>query len=199
MQDFKYKLSYENWDSVFGTEDTNIMYNSFFNSFLRIFSSRFPLKKLVIKSNNNPWITPDIRISCKHKRDLYLLYRNSNNEALKIPYRWYCKILKDVIREAEKQYYNGQVLNSSNKIKTVWDITKSVIGKLTEVQELKVNGEVISNRQDIAHTLNRFFLFLAAEVISNRQDIADSLNSFFLFVAANNTNKNFKTNSKPLD
>jgi hypothetical protein len=45
------------------------------------------------------------------------------------------------------------------------------------IQELKVNGEVISNRQDIA----------------------DSINSFFLSVAENNANKNFKTNSKPLD
>jgi adenylyl- and sulfurtransferase ThiI len=99
---------------------------------------------------------------------------------LKTHYRWYCKILKDVIREAKKQYYNRQVLNSSNKIKTVWDITKSVTGKLTKVdtiQKLKVNGEVMSKRQDIA----------------------DSVNSFFLSVAENNTNKNFKTNCKPLD
>jgi hypothetical protein len=98
---------------------------------------------------------------------------------MKIHYRRYCKILKDVIREAKKQYCNRQVLNSSNKIKTVWDITKSVTGKFTKVdtiQELKVNGQVISNRQDVA----------------------DSLNSFFLSVAKNNTNKNFKTNSKPL-
>jgi hypothetical protein len=37
MQDFKYKLRFETWDSVLGTEDTYIMYNSFLNSFLRIF------------------------------------------------------------------------------------------------------------------------------------------------------------------
>jgi hypothetical protein len=42
-------------------------------------------------------------------------------------------------------------------------------------------------------------LTVHGEVISNRQDIADFLDSFFLFVAENNTNKNFKTNCKPLD
>ena len=153
------------------------MYNSFLNSFLRIFYSSFPLKELKIKSNNNSWITPGISISCKHKRDLYLLYRNSNDEALKNRYRLYCKILKDVIREAKKQHYNRQVLNSSNKIRTMWDITKSVTGKSTKIdtiQELKVNGNVISSSQDIA----------------------DSLNNFFLSVVENNT---FKINNSPLD
>jgi hypothetical protein len=71
------------WDSVFGTNDINKMCNSFLNSFLRIFYSSFPLKELTIKSNCNLWITPGIKISCKHKRDLYLLYRNTNDEALK--------------------------------------------------------------------------------------------------------------------
>jgi hypothetical protein len=73
---------------------------------------------------------------------------------LKNYYRQYCKILKNVIGEAK------QILNSSNKIRTVWDITKFLTGKLTKVdtiQELKVNGEVISNRQDIADSLNSFF------------------------------------------
>jgi hypothetical protein len=69
---------------------------------IRIFYSSFPLKELIIKSNNNPWITTGTRINCKHKRDLYLLYRNSNDETLKIYYRRYCKVLKDVMREAKK-------------------------------------------------------------------------------------------------
>jgi hypothetical protein len=72
----------------------------------------------------------------------------------------YCKILKNVIREAKKKHYSKQILNSSNKKRTVWDITKFLTGKLTKVdtiQELKFNGEVISNRQDIADSLNSFF------------------------------------------
>jgi hypothetical protein len=52
-QDFKYKLSFETWDSVFGFNDINIMYNSFLNSFLRIFYSTFPLKELRIRTSNN--------------------------------------------------------------------------------------------------------------------------------------------------
>jgi hypothetical protein len=99
---------------------------------------------------------------------------------MNINYKQYGKILKSVISGAKKKYYSSQVLKSSNKIRTIWNITKLVTGKVTKVdtiQELKVKGEVISSRQDIA----------------------DSLNSIFLSVAENNTSKNFKTNNKPLD
>jgi hypothetical protein len=99
------------------------MYNSFLNSFLRIPYSSFPLKELVIKPNNNSWITPGISISCRHKRELYLLYRNSNDAAFKNYYRQYCKILTSFIREAKKMYYSRQELKSSNKIRTMWNIT----------------------------------------------------------------------------
>jgi len=52
---------------------------------------------------NNNWITLGIRTSCKRKRELFSLTRNSNNSALKQYYKAYCKILKKVIREAKKK------------------------------------------------------------------------------------------------
>jgi hypothetical protein len=58
IQDFEYKLSFETWDAVFGSNDINIMYNSFLNSFLRIFYSSFPLKELSTRTSGNSWITP---------------------------------------------------------------------------------------------------------------------------------------------
>jgi hypothetical protein len=119
------------------------MYNSFLNSFLRIFYSSFPLKELTINSNSNTWITPGIKMSCKHKRDLYLLYRISNDEALKNHFRLYCKILQDAIREAKRQHYNGQVSNSSNNARTTWDIVRLVTGKLTNDKTIQELGRLL--------------------------------------------------------
>jgi hypothetical protein len=85
----------------------------------------------------------------------------------------YCKILKEVIRDTKRQYYNRQILNSNNKIRTVWVITKSVTGKLTNeetIQEIKVNGEVISNRQNIADFLNNFFSSVVDNINNNPMD-----------------------------
>jgi len=72
---------------------------------LRIFySSSFPLKKVISRNNkdNKNWITIGIRTSCRHKRELYLICRNSNNLELKRHYQVYCKILANVIEEAKR-------------------------------------------------------------------------------------------------
>jgi hypothetical protein len=41
----------------------------------------------------------------------------------------YCKILSKVIKEAKRNNYNSQILESNNKIKTTWEIVKVESGK----------------------------------------------------------------------
>jgi hypothetical protein len=48
------KLSYETWDAVFSDVDIDTKFNSFLNTYLRIFYSSFPLKQL----ETQPQITP---------------------------------------------------------------------------------------------------------------------------------------------
>lgn len=79
---FNIKLSYGTWD-VFKNNDVNSICNSFLHTYLRVFYSSFPLRKLITRTNSNAWITAGIRTTCKHTRDLYLLCRNSNNPLLK--------------------------------------------------------------------------------------------------------------------
>jgi len=47
-----------------------------------------------------------ILISCRHKKDLCLLFTTSNNTVLKIIYKKYCKILTSTIQLAKKLHYN---------------------------------------------------------------------------------------------
>ena len=54
---------------------------------------------------------------------LYLCTRNSDI-SLKKYYKQYCKILANVIKEAEKHTYNNQINKSTNKIETAWNIIK---------------------------------------------------------------------------
>jgi len=95
--DFIYNLSNETWDSVFNVTDVSLMFNSFLNTYLRIFYSCFPLIRIKSRKYNNNWITLGIRTSCTRKRKLFLLTRNRNNAALKQYYKAYCKILIKVI------------------------------------------------------------------------------------------------------
>jgi hypothetical protein len=85
-----------------------------------------------------------------------------------------------MLLEKPKKYFNKQVLNSNNRMKTICDITKLVTGKLTT--NYVFQGLVINKN-----------------IISNNQDIADSLNNYFLPIAENNSNSICKGNNHPLD
>ena len=93
------------------------MFNSFSNTYLSIFYSRFPLKEVINRhNNNNNWITLGIKTPCRHMRELYLACRNNNNDReLKRHYQVYCKILATVIKEAKRKCYENIIQISSNK------------------------------------------------------------------------------------
>jgi hypothetical protein len=86
IEEFKTRLNYEPWDNIFGyngNTDVDILFNSLLNNHLRIFYINFPPRKIIKLSNNNSWIKPGIRISCRCKRCLYLLTRDNDEVILK--------------------------------------------------------------------------------------------------------------------
>jgi hypothetical protein len=116
--EFNFKLTYESWDNVFLYDDVNLSFNYFLNTYLRIFYSSFPIKKIHYTSHTKAWLTQGIKISCINKRKLFLNSRNSNDCEIKNYYNKYCKVLVDVIKLAKKIHYNNLLVNSSNKTKT---------------------------------------------------------------------------------
>jgi hypothetical protein len=78
--DFNIKLSHESWDSVFCYNDVNLSINNFLNTYLRMFYSSFPMKKIHYTSHTRAWLTQGIKISCTNKRKLFLKSRNSNDD-----------------------------------------------------------------------------------------------------------------------
>jgi len=100
LNDFLNKLSYEMWDTTVSSEDINIMFNAFLDTYLKIVYSSFPKKVIQLTPKRNDWITLGIRTSCKHKRELYVA--SKTNPKLSDHYKKYCKILSSVINKAKK-------------------------------------------------------------------------------------------------
>jgi hypothetical protein len=101
MADIVMKLSYEPWGTVFSNVDIDTKFNSFLNTYLRIFYSSFPLKRAKNTATNNTWMTTGIKTSCKHKTDLYLTSRDSHDPKPNCHYKLYCRVLSNVILEAK--------------------------------------------------------------------------------------------------
>jgi len=82
------------------------MFKNFQNILMRDFDNSFPLittGNRCDSNKSNKWITNGIKISCKRKRELYLLRRNSNNPQVIKFYNKYCSILKKKITEAKEK------------------------------------------------------------------------------------------------
>ena len=172
IAEFQYQLSFESWNSVFETEDVNDMFNTFLNSFLRIFYSSFPLIKINKKLGaDNSWMTKAIRISCKRKRTLYTLTRNCNDSSLMKYYKDYCKVLSKVILQAKKMHYENQIKNAQNKNKKTWELINKEITRKTNygnIQAVKIGNNNIHDKQHIAEAFNTYYLSIVEDLIKNK-------------------------------
>jgi hypothetical protein len=78
---------------------------------------------------------------------------------------------------AKRLYYNGLITNSKNKIKTTWNIVRSISGKNLENKlplSVCINGALTGTQQVIADSLQSYFLSIADELVSNYiEDIND--------------------------
>jgi hypothetical protein len=101
-------------------------------------------------------MTTGIKTSCKHKRELYLTSRDSNDPRLKCHYKLYCKVFSNLILEAKRNKYNNQILRSNNKIKTTWEIVKVESGERIN----KNNNMDIQEMVDSCFCLKRKVPFL---------------------------------------
>ena len=167
IHDFKTKLSYENWENIFGRNEVGSIFNNFHNTFLRIFNSSFPKKKVLVSKKNTMWMTSGIKISINHKRELYLNSQNSNNPKLKEYYKLYSKRLSKVIREAKILQFRKRMLASQNKIRTTWNIVRSETRKKEkeDIISLNINGILVQNQRTIANCFNNYFSNIAEDLI----------------------------------
>jgi hypothetical protein len=137
----------------------DLEFNSFLKTFLNIFNAGFIVKYKSTNEKHN-WITRGIKISCKQKRNLYALTKNSKDPVRKAHYNTYCKILRKVIREAKKQHYSRLIAQSNNKIKTTWNIIKKETEKVhppEQIPSLLVDNKKLNDPKNVANAFNKFF------------------------------------------
>jgi len=112
-----------------------------------------------MKDKNN-WITQGIKISCKHKRNLYTYKEKSNKPKAKAHYIKYCKILRKLIIKPNKQHYIRLIAKSNHKTKTTWNIIQKETRKVHSVEQvptLLVNDEKLKDPSNNASAFNNFF------------------------------------------
>lgn len=178
---FTLLLSYENWEDVFIDMDVDTIFNNFLNTYLRLFYTSFPLRKVQSTNKPKPWLTKGIKTSCANKRALYLKYRNSNDPIYKEYFKKYCRILTSVILLAKKFYYNKLLLVSNNKQRTTWNIVKTITSNkntIHNISSLKIGNKWSSNPLDIANAFNTYFSSAAEKLLSQNFSGQNSVTNY---------------------
>ena len=99
-------------------------------------------------------------VSCKRKKDLYILNKYTHNQQTKTYYKKYCAILSKVILEAKKMHHKQAIEKSNNKIKTTWHIIneeKGLSKRKSIIKKISHNNRLITNQTTIANLFNNYF------------------------------------------
>jgi hypothetical protein len=83
--------------------------------------------------------------------------------------------LSNVIREAKRYYFSKQIVNSNNKMQTIWDITRLLTGiriRNDDVNQLNTHNNSNHDFQTMPDFINNFFLSITRKnhYVSDKND-----------------------------
>ena len=174
-------LAEVDWKKVYGCNDVNSAYITFYNLLKAVCDKHAPFRQITINKRKNiprkPWVTPGIIKSISKKCKLYKAYKASNfNEEHATKYKKYRNVLGTVLKNSKRLYYSKLFLENKNDTSKTWKIVNELLNggskRNTEVENLIVNKDGVEQKvtsdEDIAERFNDFFVNIGpklAEVI----------------------------------
>ena len=136
---------------------------------------------IIMKHLNNHAPTKNKRVKCKRLPDWFspeithMQKRRDNAKKLKqwTDYKMYRNKTIQLIRQAKRKYFSDSVKNSKDS-KTIWNHLRAVNNKKKTTlnnlpRELIMNGETITDSEDIAAKLNAYFSSIA-DILNDHTD-----------------------------
>ena len=168
---FHEELGNVNWTEVFESNDAQLSYTKFFNSFKTSYDSCFPLKpKKSTYKERCPWLTQGLRSSIKIKNKLYLKSIKYPTDTNKTAYKQYKIRLRTLLRQCERNYYDSCFKANKNNMRKTWKLIKDALNKTkrqSNAQNFNINNRTVDDKQLIANTFNNFFLNIGPNIAKN--------------------------------
>ena len=172
IQKFTERMKYIVWGDTLLEQDTQKAYSTFHDTLCQIYNRCFPVRKINKKYHfSKPWLTPALKQSIKIKNKLYVSRnKGKNTEEKNKYYKKYRNKLHNLIKSAERKYYQELLLKHKSNMKKAWNIIKMVINKREQCQisnRFKCNGKTIEDENLIANKFNDFFINIGPELDKN--------------------------------
>ena len=99
-------------------EDCDTYYKHFIDKFKNVYDHVFPTIRVKKRYRNRlPWLTAGLQESIEHKSKLFKISQRHPTAHNKIVYKDYRNKIIALLRIAEKQFYQGQIIENKNNLK----------------------------------------------------------------------------------
>ena len=198
-----------NWHNHLETEkrNPNLCLEKFLTKANLIMDKHLPLKKLSqqeILQRDKPWITKGLLKSIKIKNIVHRKMRRAKDlnrkEELHAKYKTYKNRILKLTRLSKANHFNRFFIENKTNLLKVWQGIKSIINtkpskNKQSITALRVNGKIISDKKNIAETMNKFFVDIPKKIESkikqSKKNFKEYLGNPFLDIfSLNPTNPN---------
>ena len=130
-ESFRVRLREIKWDNLKTSNDSNLAFNEFLDTFTSLYDDRFPRLKIKVKAQNSfkPSISKGIAKSSKKKQELYKKYLKNRNLQNLATYKTYKNVFETIKRKSKKNYYSEKILSFKGDAKNTSKTMTDLIGK----------------------------------------------------------------------
>ena len=161
QQNFIKELQEQRWEYIyFFAADPNCMREIWKTLFLEVLNKHAPIQNKKVRSKNVPWITRRIkelivsRDKLKRKAIITILETDWYN------YKQIRNKINTELRNAKKEYYSSKIASQKQNPNQAWKTINNLLGrqgKKTVVNQLDIEGETLTNNEDIEESFNNYF------------------------------------------
>ncbi len=174
IEKFKDSIQRFNWSHVTDTDCAQTAYNNFSTTFSHFYQTYFPtLQKKFDKNFHSiePWMTRGLLISRRQKILLGRLHLKNRNDLNLQRFKDYRNLYNKTVRTAKKLFYEKKLASNQANIKKVWQILYSAVNikrtKSSNVKDLFINNQLVSDPLQIANFLNVYFTNVASSIVAD--------------------------------
>ena len=156
------KLEETNWDAIYTFNDSQLAYDVFLKTFLKIYNECFP--KITVKNgykNRKAWLSQCLKDAIKKKNKLYKLSKQIPTLSRENEYKEYRNLLKKLLKNAEVKHYQDLFEKYNNNLRKSWQVIRQLINRHSQrlpQTRFKHNDSHISDPSLVAHYFNEFFV-----------------------------------------
>ena len=118
------------WNVLNVHEDCKTYYKHFTDKFKNTYDHVYPIIRVKKRYRYRlAWLTTGLKESIKHKNKLFKMSQRHPTAHNKTPYKDYRNKITALLRIAEKQFYQRQIIENKNNLRKTWGIFKQVINR----------------------------------------------------------------------